>query len=382
MVLAGQAPSFSNVVTTPRFAEPCGRWLFQCAGDGQKGVQVAYTEVLGEQPIVLPLGAPSSVGSLPHTDRQAAIEFVLDRTPELPAAPTCPVLEPLEQMIPQAAWGMAGVEVADDGTISIPDPDAVIVGELDDRGLEDAPFTTWRLFLDQVAGRDDPVKLQITGPLTLGLTLIQAGLAPAHAFAAAGRAVHLRTRDLLDLADRRARGVPRLLVFDEPGLVGGLRPELSLGADEVIDLLSGALAAAEGRAQTGVHCCGAADWRLVLQAGPDLLSIPVAADVTGSAGAIGVFLERGGWVAWGAVATDGPLGEQPSRSWRQLSSQWCELVQNGCDPVLLRRQALVTPVCGLALHDEAQADHVFSITRRLAEKIHDQVMGIRLSVGA
>ena len=43
------------------------------------------------------------------------------------------------------------------------------------------------------------------------------------------------------------------------------------------------------------------------------------------------------------------MGEQPARFWRQLSAQWCELVQNGCDPVLLRRQALVTPVCGLAL---------------------------------
>lgn len=322
------------------------------------------------------------MGSLPHADREAAIDFVLSQTPELPAAPTCPTVEPLEQMIPQAAWGIPGVEIGDDGTVSIPDPAAVIVGELGDRGLEGRPFTTWRLFLDRAAGREDPIKLQITGPLTLGLMLIQAGLAPKHAFAVAAKAVSLRAQDLLDLADRRAPDVPRLLVFDEPGLVGGLRPQLNLGADEVIDLLSGALASIEGRARTGVHCCGATDWRLVLQAGPDLLSVPVGADVTGSAGAIGAFLERGGWVAWGAVATDGPLGEQASGSWRRLSMQWCELVQNGCDPVLLRRQALVTPVCGLALHDEAQADHVFALTRRLAEKIHDQVMGIRLSVGA
>ncbi|MEO6988766.1 MAG: hypothetical protein ABI239_08965 [Aquihabitans sp.] len=335
-----------------------------------------------EQSVMLPLGAPSSVGSLPHTDRDAAIDFVLRLTPELPAAPTCPSIEPLEQMIPQAAWAIPGVEIADDGTVSIPDPAIVVAGELGDRGLDGRPFTSWRLFLDRVSGRTDPIKLQLTGPLTLGLTLIQAGLAPSHAFSVAGRAVSLRAKDLLDLADRRAPGVPRLLVFDEPGLVGGLRPQLNLGADDVIDILSGALAAVEGRALTGVHCCGATDWRVVLQAGPDLLSVPVGADVTGSAGAIGAFLERGGWVAWGAVATDGPLGQQKSRSWRQLSMQWCELVQNGCDPVLLRRQALVTPVCGLAMHDEAQADHVFTLTGQLAEKIHDQVVGIRLSVGA
>lgn len=343
-------------------------------------IATELTEGLG---LVLPAGAPTSIGSLPHHDRDAAVAFVLDRTPELPAAPTCPRIDPLEMMIPQAAWAIPGVDVGIDGTISVPDPSRLDHGEpIGDPGLEGAPFATWRRFLEVVAGREGPVKLQLTGPLTLGVTLVQAGAPTDLAFAVAGRASADRARAVLDLADRIAPGTPRLLVFDEPALVGGLRPELPLSPDDVIDVLSGALAAAEGRAVTGVHCCGPTDWRVLLQAGPDLLSLPVGADVVGSAGAVSVFLERGGWIAWGAVATDGPLGEHPSRSWRQLSSQWCELVQSGCDPVLLRRQALVTPVCGLAMHDEVQADHVFSITRRLAEKIHDQVVGVRLSVGA
>ncbi len=336
-----------------------------------------------EHGVVLPLGAATSVGSLPHRDVDAAIAFVLERTPQLPAAPTLPAVDARELMIPQAAWGIAGVDVADDGTISVADPDLVDpAAPMRDRDLIGRPFATWRRFLDAVAGNDGPIKLQLTGPLTLGLTLVQAGLGCDRAFAVAAAAVGTRARDLLALADARAPGVPRVVMFDEPGLVGGLRPDLPLGADGVIDLLSGALAAVEGRAFGGVHCCGPTDWRLLLQAGPGVLSLPVGAAVTGSAGALGTFLERGGWIAWGAVATDGPLGESPSRSWRRLSSEWCELVQAGCDPVLLRRQALISPVCGLAMHDEAQADHVFAITRRLAEKVHDQVMGIRLSVGA
>lgn len=332
---------------------------------------------------VLPVGAPTSVGSLPHVDRDAAIAFVLERNPELPAAPTTPAIEPLEQMIPQATWGIHGVSTASDGTLSVADP-AVLDPEapIGDPGLSGRPYESWRRFLDAVSGRTEPIKLQLTGPITLSLALGQAGVPIDLAASVAGGAVTQRVGHLLDLADQRAPGTPVLLVLDEPGLVGGLRPGLPLEADGIIDLLSGVLAAAEGRAVTGVHCCGPTDWRLVLQAGPGLLSLPVGADVTGSAGALGSFLERGGWVAWGAVVTDGPLGEQPSRSWRQLSSQWCELVQAGADPVLLRRQALVTPVCGLALHDEAQSDHVFSLTRRLSEKIHDQVMGVRLSVGA
>lgn len=336
-----------------------------------------------ERPDTLPLGAPTSVGSLPHRDRAAAIRFVLERTPELPAAPTLPAVDPLELMIPQALWGVPGVEVAEDGSFSVPDPEALDpAAPLGDRGLTGRPFTTWRAFLDAVAGRTGPIKLQLTGPITTGLALVDAGVPARLAFAVASGAVATRARDLVALAGQRAPGVPRVVVFDEPGLVGGLRSDLPLPADEVVDVLSGALAAIEDGALTGVHVCGAADWRLIMQAGPGLLSMPVGADVTGSAGALGSYLERGGWIAWGAVPTDGPMGESNSRYWRQLSAQWCELVQNGCDPVLLRRQALVTPVCGLALHDEAQADHVFSLTRELAEKIHDQVTGIRLSVGA
>lgn len=342
----------------------------------------AAEEVTGP-PDTLPLGAPTSVGSLPHTDREAAIAFVLERTAELPAAPTLPSIDPLEMMIPQGLWGIAGVTVADDGSFSITDLAALDPGApLGDRDLEARPFATWRRFLESVADRADPIKLQLTGPITLGLALVEAGAPAATAFAVASGAVATRARDLVALAEALAPGVPRVVVFDEPGLVGGLRSDLPLPGDQVVDVLSGALAAIEGRALTGVHVCGPADWRLIMQAGPGLLSMPVGADVTESAGALGAYLERGGWVAWGAVPTDGPMGESNSRYWRQLSAQWCELVQNGCDPVLLRRQALVTPVCGLALHDETQADHVFTLTRELAEKIHDQVTGIRLSVGA
>ena len=332
---------------------------------------------------LLPLGAPTSVGSLPHRSREEAVAFVLDRTPALPAAPTLPGVDPLEMMVPQALWGVAGVEVAPDGSFRVPDPDAVRPdAPLGDRDLAGAPFASWRAFLAAVAGRREPIKLQLTGPITAGLALVDAGVPADRAFATSARVVADRARDLLALADRLAPGVPRLVVLDEPGLVGGLRSDLPLPGDQVVDVLSGALAAIEAGAVTGVHVCGPADWRLITQAGPRVLSMPVGAEVTASAGALSAFLERGGWVAWGAVPTDGPLGETNARYWRQLSAQWCELVQNGCDPVLLRRQALVTPVCGLALHDVTQAEHVFVLARELSEKIHDQVTGIRLSVGA
>ena len=65
------------------------------------------------------LGTPMSIGSLPHRDRAAAIAFVLDRCPALPAAPTLPNLDRRELMVPQGLWAVPGVTVADDGGITV-----------------------------------------------------------------------------------------------------------------------------------------------------------------------------------------------------------------------------------------------------------------------
>ena len=332
--------------------------------------------------IDLPVGAVTSIGSLPHHRADQAVALVLDHHPWLPAAPSLPRRSPLEGMIAQAAWGMPGVHVAPDGSLDLTldeiDPEA----PPDDVALAGEPFLGLRVFMDAVAGRTGWVKLQLTGPVTLGLALHAAGLDADRAFVAAGTAVRARSQALLDLAHRTVPDAPLLVFVDEPGLAACMHPGFPIEPDRAVDLVSGTLATIEPHAVTGLHCCGKADWRLVLQAGPQVLSAPVDAGVVEAAGTIGGFLDHGGWVAWGAVPTDGPLGTTPDRLWRQLCDLWCEMVRSGCDPVLLRTQALITPACGLALHGVPQATHVLSLARTVAQCLHDQAVGVRLSAGA
>lgn len=329
-----------------------------------------------------PLGLVTSIGSLPHRSSDEAVRFVLRHQPELPAAPTIPVRSPAESMLAQASWGITGVAVRSNGSLAVDgaalDPEA----DLTDPELQGPPFASYRTFLRAVAERSEPIKLQLTGPVTLGLALQAAGVRCDQAFAVSAAAVHQRARDLLALAQREAPKAPLVVFVDEPGLVAGLRSEFPLGADATIDLVSGALAALEPHAITGLHCCGPADWRALLQAGPQVLSLPVDAGIQGASGPLAAFLDRGGWVAWGAVPTDGPLGDRASAFWRRLSTLWCDLVQAGCDPAALRRQAMITPACGLGLHGEAQAEQVLRLTREIGERLHDQLLGVRLSVGA
>ena len=175
---------------------------------------------------------------------------------------------------------------------------------------------------------------------------------------------------------------PLVVFVDEPGLTAAMHPGFPLDPNRTIDLVSSALATLEPHAVTGVHCCGPADWRVVLQTGSQILSLPIDAGAVDHAGAIGAFLERGGWLAWGAVPTNGPLGSTPDRLWEHLSAEWCGLTQGGCDPVLLREQAMITPACGLAGHGEVQADLVLSLTNQIARRLETQTLGMRLTVGA
>lgn len=340
------------------------------------------TAAAGE-PAGLPvgIGTPTAVGSLPHDAPEVAVAFVLEHLPELPAAPSLPARDRREGMLSQAAWGIPGVDVGEDGALTVDpgrlDPSA----PLGDDALTGPPFVTLQTFLSAVAGRTGPVKVQLTGPVTLARALLAGGAEPEVATAVAGAAVRARGVALVDAVAAVAPAAPIVAFLDEPGLVGGPPPELG-APDTVVDLVSSALAAWETRAVTGIHCCGPTDWKALLQAGPRILSAPVGADLHLGAGALAAFLERGGWIAWGAVPTDRPLGDSASHWWRASSAQWCDLVQAGCDPVRIRRQALVTPACGLAHHDLPQAERVLDLTRSVGRRIHDQLAGVRLSVGA
>lgn len=331
---------------------------------------------------VLRPGAVTSIGSLPHRDADSAAGFVLRHHASLPAVPQLPRRSPLEGMVAQAARGIVGVRVTPDGTLVV-DPAALDPAAPTQPTFDGSSHAGLLAFLSLAAGRTDPVKLQLTGPITLALAFLYAGAAPDVALGVAVAAVRAEGTALLALCRRRLPDAPFLVFLDEPGLVGSGALELGIEGEAVVDVLSSALAVVEDDATTGIHCCGPTDWRIPSTAGATVLSVPVDhLPVMASATAISAHLERGGWIAWGVVPTHEPLGDDPDRLWRRLSSLWCELVQVGCDPVQLRTQALVTPACGLAGHGVSQAARAMELASAVAARVTDQAVAARLSAGA
>jgi hypothetical protein len=313
------------------------------------------------------------VGSLPHRDPVSAVRLVLELLPDLPAAPQLPRRSPAEGMLAQAARGIPGVTVAPDGGLVV-DPAGLEAPSVATVAGFDVGHAGLLAFLDAVAGRSGPVKLQLTGPLTLAAALVDGGAPPAVAPLVAGNAVRAAGGGLLTFARRRLPSAPLVVWLDEPWLARW--PELGLGSEEAIDLLSGALAAVEPGAVTGVHCCGPADWRLPVAAGASILSLPVDASVDEvRLDALAGHLDRGGWIAWGAVPTTGPVGDDEERLLRRLLTVWDGLRALGWARDRVASRALVTPACGLAGHGTGQAAAILRLAGRLGAQVASMAGG-------
>lgn len=329
--------------------------------------------------VQLPSGTVTGIGSLPHRDAADAAAFSL-RLP-LPAIPTLPRRSPAEGMITQAMVGIRGITVGQYGSIAIDtqriDPMAPVTTDL----AHDA-FGGFRTFLAAADGRSGPVKWQFVGPVTLGMAMLRAGVPVHEAFETSVRAVRAHVQNLLDAVARALPGCVQIVFLDEPALGELMRPGFPIAPDTAIDLVSGALSAIEPTAVAGLHVCADADIATHLASGPGVLSVPVRASLADAAGYLMRFLEAGGWIAWGAVSTAGPIPTTVERPWRTLSALWCRLVEQGADPVLLRQQAMITPECGLGLHSTAVSDHVHRLAIELGRRVHDQAVATRFVLGA
>jgi hypothetical protein len=329
---------------------------------------------------VLASGLATGVGSLPHTNADVATALTLRMHPRLPAVPQLPERDAREGLVAQWAHALPEITVARDGALTY---DASHVGEAIVPVFETTHHAGLLAFLaaaevdDAIAPR---VKMQIVGPLTLGVALERAGMPTRLAFTRAGEAVRAWVRSVDELLAMRLPHSAPLLFLDEPALVLWKRDRAPLEREAAVDLLSGALAATSST--TGVHVCGDGDLRIAFEAGPRVLGVRVSHDLVADADVLARHCDADGWVAWGAVPTDRPIGESGDALWRDLVSVWCELTRRGCDPVRLRTHGLITPACGLAGHGPTQAERAMRLAVEIGGRVEDQSAAAKLTVGA
>jgi methionine synthase II (cobalamin-independent) len=230
-------------------------------------------------------------------------------------------------------------------------------------------------FLQEIGRRDPPpfVKGQVTGPITLGLTLKEEGGAAAF--------FNQDLRDMLvKLVAMKARWqeetfrrlLPQaetIIFLDEPILSSYGSAFMNVGREEVISALREVSASLQGL--RGIHICGNTDWPMIMEAGLDIIDFDAFYYLSSFllyAEQVRAFLEGGGAIGWGIVPTDEEALKkaEPADLVRTLTEGMNQLVQEGIPHGLLAERSVITPSCGTGSLSEDGARRAYEMTAEVA----------------
>lgn len=331
-----------------------------------------------------PAGLATGIGSLPHTDPQAAVAAVLQYVDQCPFWPQLPKLSHLEGMAPQYAPGIPGlVEEGESERVDTeaglealgPFYEAVMAGEAWRFGLDPerargfAPFEV-ALENGKAAGARY-VKGHITGPVTMAAALKDGeGREITHnePFREAV-ANHLAMNARWQVERLSQFGKPVIIFLDEPVMEVYGSAYSTLDRETVESLWVPVLEAIRvAGGLSGIHCCGNTDWGLLMECGTDIVNFDAyhfLDKFTLYADQAQLFMENGGALAWGVVPTDdNAWDETPERLLARIDEGMGRFAGQGVPLELLRRQCVITPSCGMG-----------SLSVELTEKIFELLNG-------
>lgn len=302
----------------------------------------------------------TGIGSLPHTNPRQACELVL-KSFDIPFWPQLPKLSFYESMLAQFSEGIPFIKIDKKReTIYVERSDALLefyesysanegiaISELYARGLH-----TFIRFV-----RNKSVKFlkgQITGPLTFTLALKDLDGRPIY-FDEELREISLmvlkaKIRWQIEVLRLYAENI--IIFIDEPILsVLGSTSYIGVDADDALRLLqemSDAIRHAGGI--PGIHCCGKADWPLVIKSNVSIISFDAYGyikTITMYSAEFTDFLKGGGYLAWGIIPTTEAIMEEDSATIRRRFDRGMEELSSSIQSDLLSSQILLTPSCGM-----------------------------------
>ncbi len=339
------------------------------------------------EPNLLPL----HVGSLPHTNPQAACELILENFAQISTWPQLPKRAFWENMYVQFSEGFPGV-VLDGERIYVdrsrdldPDLERLYLAYLENdlsygalgvdyaSGLKAFPQTL-------LASENQPVvvKGQVTGPISWGLTVVDQDRRPVlyDDILADALAKHLRLKAAWQEQELRKLAPTTLIFIDEPYMSAFGSAHISLNREQVITLLEEVFAGLTGL--KGTHCCGNTDWSLLLSTSAEIISFDTynyAQAFSLYVAEVRAFLKRGGIIAWGIVPADNEealMSETVGSLVERLHEAMNLLVRKGVSFDDLINSSLITPSCGLRTLSEAAAQRAFELTVEISETMREK----------
>jgi hypothetical protein len=344
----------------------------------------------------------TAIGSLPHADPQAAVMVVLNAIPDAPIWPQLPARGLNEQMEAQYSEGIPRLIIDRekerlyiDTTGDYSSDLAAFYEDYLAENLDKFQITpafskgiyAMEAALEAAGGTRPFVKVQTTGPISFGLTVVDENK----------RAIYYN-EEFMDVVVKvlamkcrwqvrkfRKFGENVICFIDEPILSAfGSSTYVSVNREDVVAKLNEVVEAvhAEG-ALAGIHCCGNTEWSILVDAGVDIVNFDAfdyGDTIALYSESIKRHLEAGKALAWGVVPTNS--AKIQSQTAETLTAKFWQGVENlakatGLSPELIARQAFITPSCGTGSLPVADAEKVFSLLRQTSESLRIGLLAAR-----
>jgi hypothetical protein len=324
----------------------------------------------------------TGIGSLPHKNAADACELVF-KTFDIPFWPQLPNISFRESMITQFSEGMPYVKVDEHDEVifvmrddsdelerfyeTCTDNSRISISEDYARGLH--------TFMSMMKGRRVPLlKGHVTGPATFTL-----GLKDHH-----GRLIFFdeELREISSMllkakmrwqVDALKHYADNVIIFVDEPILSALGSSSYLGVDavEAFRLIKEMITAiSDAGGISGVHCCGRADWPMVMETGAQIINFD-AFDYFDTLviyhDHLKNFLDRGGYLAWGIVPTSDVIGKVDDVQLTDLMHAHLEGLCKYLPPSLVRDNILITPSCGAGSRTVEETTRICQLLIRLKE---------------
>lgn len=340
----------------------------------------------------------TAIGSLPHANAEEAVKVVLANIPDAPIWPQLSSIGMNEQMEIQYSEGMPRIVIDRE-------KERMYIDTSGDYSMDLANF--YENFLMEnleyfqitpafskgiyaleaaltAAGGSRPfVKVQTTGPISFGLTIVDENK----------RAIYYNS-EFLDVVVKglamkcrwqieKFRGFADDVIcfIDEPILSAfGSSTYVSVSRDDVVERLNEVVETVHAAgAIAGVHCCGNTEWSILIDAGVDLVNFDAfefGDSIALYPQAVKAHLEAGKGLAWGVVPTNSEKIQ--AQTVESLVAKFDEGVDNlikatGLDKELILTQAMITPSCGTGSMPIADAELVFSLLGQTSKALRQRM---------
>ncbi len=324
----------------------------------------------------------TGIGSMPHKSEKRACDIIFPNFRKIPCWPQLVNKSFSESMMAQFTERMPGVEADIDTRKVFINRKRDIkkeIEELNERyNSEDPEYFSFSEdcasgfyeYLYRLKDHDntmlDYLKGQITGPISLCFTVSDEDGVPMFfdkdLREAAVKVLSARAKWQAAKLKNLFKDV--IIFIDEPSLVffKHSAPSSKIKKEDIISCINRVADAIHTEAcYAGIHCCGDADWDLVLYTDIDILNI----DAYNYGGSfiknnekISEFLQRGGIIAWGMVPTASDALKDDVDNLLLKLKRYIDFLSESIDRRKIINSSLITPSCGCGALAEKEAEAV------------------------